>query len=97
MVETTTTTTKKTAIAVRPFFDSSASNMGLENYGLSLYDGVKHHEQLSCLESNGVMRYVTGLNEFAPEIKLLSKELREARIKEIRSAIIELEKDLEQM
>jgi len=94
MVETTTTTTKKTAIAVRPFFDSSASNMGLENYGLSLYDGVKHHEQLSCLESNGVMRYVTGLNEFAPEIKLLSKELREARIKEIRSAIIELEKDL---
>ena len=94
MVETTTTTTKKTAIAVRPFFDSTASNMGLENYGLSLYDGVKHHEQLSCLESNGVMRYVTGLNEFAPEIKLLNKELREARIKEIRTAIIELEKDL---
>ena len=94
MVETTTSTTKKTAIAVRPFFDSSASNMGLENYGLSLYDGVKHHEQLSCLESNGVMRYVTGLNEFAPEIKLLQKDAREARIKEIRSAIIELEKDL---
>ena len=94
MVETTTTTTKKTAIAVRPFFDSTASNMGLENYGLSLYDGVKHHEQLSCLESNGVMRYVTGLNEFAPEIKLLAKDVREARIKEIRSAIIELEKDL---
>jgi hypothetical protein len=94
MVETTTSTTKKTAIAVRPFFDSSASNMGLENYGLALYDGVKHHEQLACLESNGVMRYVTGLNEFAPEIKLLQKDAREARIREIRSAIIELEKDL---
>ena len=68
--------------------------MGLENYGLALYDGVKHHEQLACLESNGVMRYVTGLNEFAPEIKLLQKDAREARIREIRSAIIELEKDL---
>jgi hypothetical protein len=40
------------------------------------------------------MRYVTGLNEFAPEIKLLQKDAREARIREIRSAIIELEKDL---
>jgi hypothetical protein len=94
MVETSAGTTKKTAIAVRPFFDSSASNMGLENYGLSLYDGVKHHEQLACLENNGVLRYVTGLNEFAPEIKLLAKDIREARIKEIRLAVMELEKDL---
>jgi hypothetical protein len=68
--------------------------MGLENYGMSLYDGVKHHEQLACLENNGVIRYITGLNEFAPEIKLLPTEVREARIREIRLAIIELEKDL---
>jgi hypothetical protein len=61
---------------------------------MSLYDGVKHHEQLACLENNGVIRYITGLNEFAPEIKLLPTEIREARIKEIRLAIIELEKDL---
>ncbi len=94
MVEKSTTFTKKTSIAVRPFFDSSASNMGLENYGLSLYDGVKHHEQLACLENNGVLRYITGLNEFAPEIKLLAKDVKEARIKEIRLAVIELEKDL---
>lgn len=94
MVEKSTAFTKKTSIAVRPFFDSSASNMGLENYGLSLYDGVKHHEQLACLENNGVLRYITGLNEFAPEIKLLAKDVKEARIKEIRLAVIELEKDL---
>ena len=61
---------------------------------MSLYDGVKHHEQLACLENNGVIRYITGLNEFAPEIKLLPTEVREARIREIRLAIIELEKDL---
>jgi hypothetical protein len=26
---------------------------------------------LSCLEKNGVLQYITGLNEFAPEIKLI--------------------------
>lgn len=86
--------TKATAIAVRPFFDNSVSNMGLENYGLSLYDGVKHFEQLACLEQNGVVRYLTGLNEFAPEIKLLKGEDKEARIREIRTAIAELETEL---
>jgi hypothetical protein len=94
MVETGRGSVKKTAIAVRPFFDNSVSNMGLENYGLSLYDGVKHFEQLACLEQNGVVRYLTGLNEFAPEIKLLKGEDKDARIKEIRTAIAELEQEL---
>ena len=74
MVETGKGTVKITPIAVRPFFDSSASNMGLEDYGMSLFDGVTHHEQLACLENNGVVRYLTGLNEFAPDIKLLQPE-----------------------
>lgn len=94
MVETGRGTQKKTAIAVRPFFDNAVSNMGLENYGLSLYDGVKHFEQLACLEQNGVVRYLTGLNEFAPEVKLLKGEDKEARIKEIRTAVAELETEL---
>jgi len=94
MVETGGGRVKQTAIAVRPFFDNSVSNMGLENYGLSLYDGVKHFEQLACLEQNGVIRYITGLNEFAPEIKLLLPEHKEARVREIRTAIAELEKEL---
>ena len=94
MVETGNGTVKKTAIAVRPFFDNSVSNMGLENYGLSLYDGVKHFEQLACLEQNGVVRYLTGLNEFAPEIKLLTPQDKEARVKEIRTAVAELEREL---
>jgi hypothetical protein len=85
---------KKTSIAVRPYFDKKASNMGLEEYGMSLFDGVTHNEQLACLENNGVVRYITGLNEFAPEIKLLQIEEREARIKEIRSSVAELEREL---
>ena len=85
---------KKTAIAVRPYFDKKATNMGLEDYGMSLYDGVTHTEQLACLENNGVVRYITGLNEFAPEIKLLQLEEREARVREIRISVTELEKEL---
>ena len=94
MVEVGVGSIKKTSIAVRPYFDKKATNMGLEEYGMSLFDGVTHHEQLACLELNGVIRYITGLNEFAPEIKLLDPEIRDARIKEIRSSVAELEKEL---
>ena len=94
MVETGKGSIKKTAIAVRPYFDNSASNMGLEDYGMSLFDGVTHTEQVACLDNNGVVRYVTGLNEFAPEIKLLPKEQKEARTIQIRIAIAELEQEL---
>ena len=94
MVEVGVGSIKKTSIAVRPYFDKQAGNMGLEDYGMSLYDGVTHNEQLACLENNGVIRYITGLNEFAPEIKLLTIEARDARVKEIRLSITELEREL---
>jgi hypothetical protein len=69
--------------------------MGLEKYGMALYEGVKHMEQLACLEFNGIKRYVTGLNEFAPEIKQIpDPEKREATIREIRSVVAEIEKEL---
>ena len=86
--------TKKAPVAIKPYFDASVSNMGLEDYGLSLFDGVKHHEQLACIERNGVVYYLTGLNEFAPDIKVLPEEERNAKIKHIREAVSELEKEL---
>jgi hypothetical protein len=94
MVETGRGSMRKTSLAIRPFFDKKNSNMGLEDYGMTLFDGVKHEEQLACLENNGVIRYITGLNEFAPEIKLLNPEDREARVKQIRETIADLEKEL---
>jgi hypothetical protein len=39
---------KKSKIAIRPYFDQTQDNMGLENYKLVLYDGVVHFEQLAC-------------------------------------------------
>lgn len=86
---------KSGAISVKPYFDPEMSNLGLEKYGMALYDGVFHEEQLACIERNGIMRYLTGLNEFAPEVKLIQDpELREAKIKEIRSVVAQLEKEL---
>lgn len=85
---------KSGKIAIRPFFDPSISNMGLENYQMSLMDGVYHEEQLACLEINGIKRYVTGLNEFAPEVKMLPADEKEAKIREIREVVASLEQDL---
>tara|TARA_A100001201_G_C4089421_1_gene201622 strand:+ start:290 stop:1306 length:1017 start_codon:yes stop_codon:yes gene_type:complete len=85
---------KKKAIAIKPFFNPSKQNMGLENYGMALHDGVYHEETLACLEINGVKRYVTGLNEFAPDVKLLPPGEREIKVKEIRATVSQLEKDL---
>jgi hypothetical protein len=85
---------KRGPIRIKPYFDANRPNMGLEQYGLVLFDGVAQEEQLACLERNGIKQYLTGLNEFAPEIKLLPKELRDAKIKDIRTTVAQLEKEL---
>lgn len=85
---------KKSSIAIRSYFDSGVANMGLEKYGMTLFDGVMHEESLALLEVNGVRRYLTGLNEFAPEVKSLPDEERVAKVKQIRAIVSELEKQL---
>ena len=85
---------KSGPVSVRPYVDQTKQNMGLEKYGLALFDGVAHEEQLACIEMNGQKRYVTGLNEFAPDVKLLPEELRAPKAKEIRRVVAELEKEL---
>jgi hypothetical protein len=85
---------KRSTIAIRPFFDEKVDNMGLQKYGLSLFDGAFHEEQLACLEINGIKRYLTGLNEFSPDVKDLPMEEQEAKIKSIRAIVAQLEKEL---
>jgi len=95
IVETPYEGTKSGTISVKPYFDPEKSNLGLEKYGMSLYDGVFHEEQLACIERNGIKRYLTGLNEFAPDVKNLpDAEMRDAKIKEIRTVVAQLEKEL---
>jgi len=85
---------KRSTIAIRPYFDPSVDNMGLQKYGLTLFEGAFHEESIACLEINGIKRYKTGLNEYAPEIKELNPEEAEAKIKQIRQVVSQLEKEL---
>lgn len=85
---------KKSTIAIRPYFNPVVDNMGLQKYGLSLFDGAFHEEQLACLEINGIKRYLTGLNEFSPDVKELSEDEQKAKIAQIRIVVAQLEKEL---
>ena len=82
-------------VSIKPVINPDAENMGLQNYNLSLYPGTFQEEQLACLEKNGIQRYITGLNEFAPEVKnIKDPEHRAAVIKDIRETVTQLEKEL---
>jgi hypothetical protein len=82
-------------ISIKPLINPDSDNMGLQNYNLSLFPGTFQEEQLACLEKNGIKRYVTGLNEFAPEVKnIKDPEQRAAIIKDIRETVALLEKEL---
>jgi len=95
IVELPTLSSKTGAITVKPYFDPEATNLGLEKYGMSLFDGVFHEEQLACIEMNGIKRYITGLNEFSPDVRLIvDVEAKEAKIREIRTVVAQLEKEL---
>jgi len=82
-------------ISVKPLISVDVDNMGLQNYNLALFPGAFHEEQLACLEKNGIKRYITGLNEFAPEVKnIKDPEKKAAVIKDIRETVAELEREL---
>lgn len=85
---------RNSSLTIRPFIDNNSANMGLEKYDMVLFEGVFHEEPLICLEYNGIKRYITGLNEFAPEVKNLPEEERESAIKDIRIVVAQLEKEL---
>lgn len=81
-------------VSIKTYFDDNVENMGLERYGMVLHDGVYHTEQLACLEVNGIKRYLTGLNEFAPEVKMLPAKEKDAKVKQIRTVVAQLEQEL---
>ena len=89
-----TSAVKDTTIAIRAYFNADLDNMGLEKYNMSLHEGAYHSESIACLERNGIKRYLTGLNEFAPEIKKLPEAQKKAKVKQIRQHVIDLEKEL---
>lgn len=87
---------KKDVLKIMPFINPDSENMGLTGYGMVLHDGANWKEPLTYLELNkGVRRYLTGLNEFAPEVQSLRDDAeKKAVIKSIRQKVSFLEKTL---
>ena len=85
---------RSSSVSIRPFINSTISNMGLEKWDMAVFEGVVHEEVIACLEYNGIKRYVTGLNEFSPDVKSLPEDERIAAVKEIRAIVAQLEKEL---
>lgn len=81
-------------ITIRPYVDATKENMGLENYGYVVYPNTSQEEQLAAIERNGVVRYITGLDEYAPEVQKLDPEKRDAVIYNIRFVVAQLEREL---
>jgi hypothetical protein len=82
-------------ISIQPYVDATVENMGLENYNMVVYPSTFQEEQLAAVERNGVIRYITGLDEFSPEVQRLNDpEKKEAVINNIRYVVAELEKQL---
>lgn len=86
--------TGRTGLAIRCYVNPGIDNMGLEQYGLSLFEGASQIEPIGFIEKNGIKRYLTGLNENAPEILALQGADRDAMIKDIRETASKVHKML---
>lgn len=85
----------KQIVKIMPYVNPDSENMGLTKYGMVLHDGADYKEFLTCLERNGVKRWLTGLNEHAPEIiAITDSEDKAAAIKKIRDTVVFLERAL---
>ena len=82
------------SIAVRPYADPSIPNMGLERYNMALFENVTQEESIIYLDptGSGKKRYITGLNEYAPEVQMLPIDDKEAKIKDIRECVATIER-----
>jgi hypothetical protein len=81
-------------VTVKPYTDPNQENMGLEKYNYVVFPNTFQVESLAAVEQNGKTRYLTGLNEFAPEVKQIKDpEKRKAVIKDIRETVATLERE----
>jgi hypothetical protein len=84
---------RKRLPSVRVYLDGKSENMGLSKYNEVVVPGTFWEESLTCLERNGQKRWLTGLNEFAPEVQMIAdSEKKAAVIKNIREKVAFLER-----
>lgn len=81
-------------ISIKPLVDNSDPNtLGLNDHGLAIFPSTQQREQITAYESNGIVRYASGLDEFAPEIQeITDQRIKEQKIKDIRIMVSYLER-----
>lgn len=83
------------SICIKPFTDGRSENMGLEKYDMCLFPYTTHKEDIAALEINGVVKFITGLDEFAPSVQSITNPMeKKAEIKKIREVVAYLESTL---
>jgi len=81
-------------VSIKPYTDPNQENLGLEKYNYVVFPNTFQVETLAAIEQNGKSRYLTGLNEFAPEVKQIADlEKRKAIISDIRETVALLERE----
>jgi hypothetical protein len=81
-------------VSIKPYTDPNSENMGLEKYNYVVFPNTWQVETLAAVEQNGKTRYLTGLNEFAPEIKQIKDaDEKAAKISAIRETVATLERE----
>ena len=83
-----------TKVTIRPYVEKNKFNMGLEKYNQALFSGAVHTIEMVALQEGDMVRYLTGLNPFAPEVKTLPDEERIAKDLQIKEIVIQAEKQL---
>lgn len=82
-------------ISIKPLVIKDRENFGLEKYNMVIFPNSVYTEDLACLEYNDTFRYVTGLDEYAPEVQnMQDEEQKRITIKTIREIVSYLEKIL---
>ena len=94
MLEKHNSLKRTSSISIRPYTDETIPNMGLEKYGMALFENVTQEESIIYLDptGSGKRRYITGLNEYAPEVQMLPIDEKEAKIKDIRESVAIIER-----
>ena len=81
-------------VSIKAYTDPNQENMGLEKYNYVVFPNTFQVETLAAIEQNGKTRYLTGLNEYAPEVKQIKDpEKKSAVIKDIRETVAMLERE----
>lgn len=86
--------TKYGKITIKPYLEEGMLNMGLEKYKQSLFDSASHTIEMAAIEEGDSIRYVNGLNIFAPDVKFLDDTEREAKELQIKDIMIQAERAL---